>query len=341
MVLPAAFDTYKHALDTALKSVFEDRDLGLYQMQRYHIGWIDTDGNPYNGQGKGIRPLMCLLSCEAAGGDWHNALPAAAAIELVHNFSLIHDDIQDGDIQRRHRDTVWHVWGLAQGINAGDSMRGLATLTLLKGATPIHSPTKVQEAIEALEWASLEMIEGQYLDITYEHNTLIRTNQYLDMISRKTGALIECSFYLGALLATNEVAIIQSLKRLGRQLGLVFQIRDDYLGVWGNEQRLGKPIASDINRKKMCLPVVYALQSAKGKDRETLHSIYNNCKPSTTREVEEVLRILEKVKAKDYCQTVAQEQCDKVYIELDALHLELRMDSQIRELASFFLEREY
>ena len=341
MVLPSAFDTYKHALDLALKGVFKDRDLGLYKMQRYHIGWIDKDGNPYEGQGKGIRPLMCLLSCEAAGGDWHDALPAAAAIELVHNFSLIHDDIQDGDIQRRHRDTVWHVWGLAQGINAGDAMRGLATLTLLKGAAPIHSSAKVHAAIEALEWASLEMIEGQYLDITYEHNTLITINQYLDMISRKTGALIECSFYLGALLATNEVDIIQSLKRLGRQLGLVFQIRDDYLGVWGNEQRLGKPIASDIKRKKMCLPLVYALQSVKGQDRTTLNSIYKNSNPSTPAEVEEVLGILDRVKAKEYCQAAAQEQCDKAYIELETLGLELRMDSQIRELARFFLEREH
>ena len=130
MTLPAAFETYKESLDATLRSAFDGRDLGIYQMQRYHLGWIDAKGRPSNGQGKGLRPMMCLFACQAAGGDWRKALNAAAAMELVHNFSLIHDDIQDGDTQRRHRDTVWHKWGLAQGINAGDSMRGLAALTL-------------------------------------------------------------------------------------------------------------------------------------------------------------------------------------------------------------------
>ncbi len=341
MTLPAVFDTYKESLDATLRSAFEGRDLGIYQMQRYHLGWIDAEGRPSNGQGKGLRPMMCLLACQAAGGDWRKALSSAAALELVHNFSLIHDDIQDGDIQRRHRDTVWHKWGLAQGINAGDSMRGLAALTLVKGANSSHSASQVRLAVEGLESASLEMIEGQFLDITYERDTSVTTEQYLDMIGRKTGALFGCSFYLGALLAGCDGETVDSWRRFGLDMGLVFQIRDDVLGVWGDEDRLGKPIASDIRRKKMCLPVVYALQSTQGADQDAMQEIYGSGDPANEEEVDAVLSVLRRIGAKDYCQGLAAEHKDSAMRRLDALNLAGEMDAQLRGLAAFFLEREH
>ena len=341
MTIPKVFDTYKEALDATLKSTFEGRELGIYDMQRYHLGWIDGEGRPANGQGKGLRPMMCLLACQAAGGDWQKALSFAAALELVHNFSLIHDDIQDGDIQRRHRDTVWHKWGLAQGINAGDSMRGLAALTLVKGVDDTHSATRIRLAVEGLEKASLEMIEGQFLDITYERNTEVTTDQYLAMIGRKTGALFGCSFYLGALAAGCDTELSESWRQFGLDMGAVFQIRDDYLGVWGDEDRLGKPIASDIRRKKMCLPVVHALQSAQGDDRKSMQAIYGNDDPAGEEEVDIVLGILKRTGARDYCQGLAAEHNDSAMRRLDGLKLDKEMDSQLRGLARFFLEREH
>lgn len=341
MTIPKVFDTYKDALNTTLKSAFEGRELGIYQMQRYHLGWIDGDGRPANGQGKGLRPLMCLLACQAAGGDWRNALSFAAALELVHNFSLIHDDIQDGDTQRRHRDTVWHKWGLAQGINAGDSMRGLAALTLVQGVDDACPATQIRLAVEGLEKASLEMIEGQFLDITYERDTEVTTDQYLAMIGRKTGALFGCSYYLGALAAGSEARVSEAWRQFGLDMGAVFQIRDDVLGVWGDEDRLGKPVASDIRRKKMCLPVVHALQSAQGQDRKSMHAIYGNDDPATDEDVDEVLGVLDRTGAREYCQALAAQHNDSAMRRLDALKLDKEMDSQLRNLAKFFLEREH
>ncbi len=341
MTIPKVFDTYKDSLDATLKSAFEGRELGIYDMQRYHLGWIDGEGRPANGQGKGLRPMMCLLACQAAGGDWKKALPFAAALELVHNFSLIHDDIQDGDTQRRHRDTVWHKWGLAQGINAGDSMRGLAALTLVKGVDDSHPATQIRLAVEGLEMASLLMIEGQFLDITYERNTYVSTDQYLAMIGRKTGQLFGCSYYLGALAAGCSAEESEEWRQFGLEMGAVFQIRDDVLGVWGDEDRLGKPIASDIRRKKMCLPVVHALQSAEGVDRKSMQEIYGNDDPASEEEVDEVLRVLDKTGAREYCQELAVKHNDAAMKMLDGLKLAEEMDSQLRGLAKFFMEREH
>lgn len=342
MALPKSFDTYQPTLETRLKSAIGDRGLPFYDMLRYHMGWIDQEGRPSNGSwGKGLRPLMCLLACEAVGGEWRKALPAAVALELVHNFSLIHDDIQDGDTERRHRATVWHLWGPAQGINAGDSMRGLGTLALLREGVNGHSKEKLFVALEALESACLEMIEGQYLDISYENRTETTIDEYLDMISRKTGALMECSFYLGALLGTGDMGVVDSFGRCGRDLGLVFQIRDDCLGVWGLEESTGKPIAADIKRKKMCLPIVYALHGAKGHDKKDLCRMYNSRNAAGDDEVNEILEIFDRVGAQIYCQSLAREYCGRALAELEGIDLSTSMRSELSELATFFLEREH
>ena len=237
MALPKSFDKYAPVLDARLKASIDGRRLFLYDMLRYHMGWVDDRGATITGSsGKGLRPMMCLWACEAVGGNWEDALPAAVALELVHNFSLIHDDIQDGDEERRHRPTVWSIWGNAQGINAGDSMRGLATLTLVNGGH-CYPKKKLMAALAGLEQACLEMIEGQYLDISYEERTETTTDQYLDMISRKTGALIECSFYLGALIGTDS----QKPSSLSSNVG----------GSWGWSFRYGTMFSACGVRKRL------------------------------------------------------------------------------------------
>lgn len=340
--LPKAFNTYRPVLESEFRAALSDSDLPLYDMLRYHMGWLDQSGQPTSGSswGKGLRPMMCLFSCEAVGGDWRQALPAAVALELVHNFSLIHDDIQDADKERRHRPTVWHLWGVAQGMNAGDSMRGLGTLALVKGAGQAYSVDKLPAALETLEKASLEMIEGQYLDISYEKRVGTTTDEYLDMISRKTGALIECALHLGALLGSDDPSTVEAFRRCGRSLGLVFQIRDDILGVWGTEESTGKAVAADIRRTKMCLPVVYALQSAVGAEGERLQLLYNDGSPNED-EVNDIMCILDNVRAFDHCQSMATDYCKRALDALVGLAIPRSYRSDLEDLATFFLERQH
>ena len=340
MALPKSFDKYASVLDARLKASIDGDGLLLYDMLRYHMGWVDDCGASISGSsGKGLRPMMCLWACEAVGGNWEDALPAAVSLELVHNFSLIHDDIQDGDEERRHKPTVWAIWGKAQGINAGDSMRGLATLTLVNGGCG-YPKEKLVSALAGLEKACLEMIEGQYLDISFEERTETTTDQYLDMISRKTGALIECAFYLGALIGVDSPDIVQSFKQCGRELGLVFQIRDDVLGVWGKEETTGKPVASDIRRKKMCLPLVYALHESSGENRKVVQSLFQAGEPSEDK-VNEVLAVLGRLGAREYCQSLAAEQRERALSRVDSMDISSTARGELEGLAAFFLEREH
>ena len=188
MSLPAAFEKYRTDIDSELKSVLLERRSPLYDMMRYHLGWIDERGNPLqNSPGKALRPTLCLLACEAVGEEYRQALSAAAAIELVHNYSLIHDDIQDDDRERRHSPTVWSLWGKPQAINAGTAMRILASLALerLSGCDiPVKKRLRVQQLLDE---SSLALIEGQYLDIHYESCPDIGMSDYLDMISKNCG----------------------------------------------------------------------------------------------------------------------------------------------------------
>jgi len=225
-------------------------------MMRYHLGWIDERGYPAEAEGgKLVRPTLCLLSCKAVGGDRRMALPAAAALELVHSFSLIHDDIEDGDEERRGRATVWRIWGEPQVINAGDAMHGLARLALLRLDEESVPKGKVIRAASILDETCVEFCEGQYLDISHEGRLDINIAAYLEMIDRKTAALMACSFEIGALLGTEDESAVQSFRRLGRKLGLAYQMKDDILGVWGGtlSQRYRKEkeyIACDLRLGK-------------------------------------------------------------------------------------------
>ena len=225
-------DRYRPAVIEELRSVFDGRTLPPYSFMRYHLGWQDRDGRPIAGRpGKLLRPSLCLLCCEAVGGDWRTALPAAAALELLHNFTLIHDDVEDESAQRHGRDTLWSLWGQAQAINAGDGMFALAQVALLRLRGQRQPPARVLRASQMLAEATLrlcegqhrdlastnereitpddylEMIEGQYLDLQYEGRHDIAMSDYLNMISRKTGALIRCSLNLGAGVGAHEQGV--------------------------------------------------------------------------------------------------------------------------------------
>ncbi len=220
---------------------------GHYGMLRYHMGWVDPQMQPaVVNSGKRIRPVACLLACEAVGGAVEDALPLAAAVELLHNFSLIHDDVEDDSPTRRHRPTVWALWGVPQAINAGDAMFTLARLALHGlGSRPIP-PAMAMDACMIFDQACLRLTEGQYLDMSFEGRLDVSVDEYLAMIEGKTAALLSASLELGALVGGADQATRGHLAHFGRSLGLAFQMEDDILGIWGDEAVTGKSAASDI-----------------------------------------------------------------------------------------------
>jgi geranylgeranyl diphosphate synthase type I len=229
-------------------------------MMRYHMGWVNADGSPYEGpRGKRVRPLLLMLCAEAAGGDPMRALPAAAAIELIHNFSLIHDDIQDESDTRRGRPTVWKIWGRAQAINAGDAMYTMAYLAMHRLAETGTPPMRTLRAWQRLAETCLALTYGQHMDIGFEARHEVSVGEYLTMIGAKTAALIEASAELGALVAGADAETQQHYADFGRNIGLAFQVRDDILGIWGSEKATGKATGADILSRKKSLPVIYAL----------------------------------------------------------------------------------
>jgi geranylgeranyl diphosphate synthase type I len=230
----------------------------LYSMLAYQLGW-EGEGSGPEARGKRIRSALVLLTASAAGGEWECALPAAAAVELVHNFSLIHDDIQDNSSLRRGRPTVWVKWGVAQAINAGDAMFTLAHLAVLKLQNTVSSVVALQSA-RILQETCLALTQGQFLDLAYEARGDLTIEAYWPMVEGKTAALLAACTYLGALAAQAEPARSEAYRQFGRALGLAFQAQDDLLGIWGDESLMGKSKESDLISGKKSLPVLYGLQ---------------------------------------------------------------------------------
>ncbi len=340
MKLPMVFERYRSEIDAELRSALTDHQLPMYDMVRYHLGWVDKEGHPTpKSSGKALRPTLCLLACEAIGGDFRKALPAAASVELVHNFSLVHDDIQDNDGERRGHPTVWSIWGKPQAINVGTAMRVLASITLLSLAeqgVPIQKQLRAQRLLDE---SCLRIIEGQYLDIAYETRLDVDVADYLEMIDKKTAALIECSLELGALLSTDDESVIERFRNFGRNLGLAFQIRDDVLGIWGNEEKTGKPLGSDIQHRKKSLPIVYALEKADGEARNELLSVYQG-ETIDNNGIDTVLRILDGVQAQVQAQHMAEEYLDKTLVEIEKIALPLWAQHSLEEMAHFLVMRE-
>jgi len=231
------------------------------KVSAYHFGWTDAEGRPTAGDGgKAVRPALALLSATAAGVPAQVGVPGGVAVELVHNFSLLHDDLMDGDEQRRHRATVWTVFGPAQAILVGDALMALATEVLLeagdRGAT---SPVDAGRAVRRLTTATRKLIDGQAQDLSFEHRDTVTVAECLEMEGNKTGALLAASSSIGAVLAGMDDTAADALERYGHHLGLAFQAVDDLLGIWGETEVTGKPHWGDLRQRKKSLPVAAAL----------------------------------------------------------------------------------
>lgn len=333
-------ESYLTALENELRALVVSSDPAYdayYGMFKYHLGWTDTNFvSTKTDTGKRIRPLLCLLTCEATCGDWHPALPIAAAIELVHNFSLIHDDIEDSSDERRGRAAVWKVWGLAQGLNAGDGMFMLARLAL--DHMPRHgiSAEKCAQVNLEFDMTTLKLCHGQFLDLNFESRLDVTTDEYLKMIRGKTGALVSASAKLGAIVGTDDAKTIDAFAQFGENMGLAFQITDDVLGIWGDPAITGKSAATDILSKKKALPAVIGLSHPQ--HGAALREIYS--KPSLSPgDVKHVLGILDAVNAREQTQQRALEYQATALAALDSTGLDNRAIHRLREITDSMTRR--
>ena len=298
-------------IETEMRSVIGDHDghaLPLYEMLAYHLGLDDQEGP----RGKRLRPLLGLLAFKSLGGDYRRTLPAAAAVELGHNFSLVHDDIEDSDRERRHRPTLWAMWGVPLAINAGDALFALSRLALYRlMEDEEYEPQKLLDVMRVYDETCLALCEGQYLDISFERRTDVTVDEYMEMIAKKTAALIGASIETGAMMASDDPAVVAAYRRFGYDLGIAFQIADDLKGSFWASSESGKAAAGDIRKRKKTFPVVWALQHADADDVARLIAIYQPQilatdgsgpsiadAPISSEEVDEVLEILERCGAR-------------------------------------------
>jgi geranylgeranyl diphosphate synthase, type I len=285
---------------------------GLYDMIRYHMG-LDREGP----RGKRIRPLLGLLAYQSLAGDYERALPGAAAVEMGHNFSLVHDDIEDVGTERRHRAALWTVTGVPQAINVGDALFSLSRMPLHRLVGLGFAPSTVLAIMRLYDETCLALCEGQFMDIWYsEHDEWMSVDRYFDMIGRKTAALIAGSVQAGAILATDDQRIVTAYRSFGWAVGLAFQLNDDLLGIWGDEALTGKE-PSDIATRKKTLPVIYAVEHGAPRDADRLREIFARNHPSA-EEIAETLAILERTGARDYVRARAQGFRDEALSQLEA-----------------------
>lgn len=296
---------YLAAVDQELRDITRIRNplyADFFNMLHYHLGWTDTRGNATPADsGKRLRSLLCLWCCEATGANWRDALPAAAAVELIHNFSLIHDDIQDNSDARRGRPTTWKVWGVPHAINAGDAMFVMAQQGMNEIPTNISLSSYV--AIQRVyNSAILKLTQGQYLDMTYERADQVTLDQYFEMVHGKTAALISAACEIGARIGTTDVQVYRTLANFGELLGVAFQIADDILGLWGDPEVTGKSVRTDLLNRKKSYPVLYAMQTDAGKELRNLYA-----RPEWSyKDIQRVEHILEETNARNQAMKQAE-----------------------------------
>lgn len=327
--LPALDDTMRRVVDR----VTEPEDFAV--MVRYPLGWVDTSGAPYShSTGKRIRPILLLLSAEAAGGEWQQALPAAAAVELLHNFSLIHDDIQDRSPTRHGRPTVWVVWGEANAINAGDAIFTLAYCALESLSGSGLRDSTLLEAWRIFNATTLELTRGQHLDMRFEKQVSVTTDEYLSMISGKSAALVAGSAQIGALLGSQNFEVAAHIAEFGLNLGTAFQIRDDILGIWGDPKVTGKSAATDILSRKKSLPVLHALSRS-----AELAEIYQRERFGEA-DVPDAIRALDAAGALDYAQEREAHYYQQALAALQRADLRGRAAEGLLELTEWLFRRD-
>jgi geranylgeranyl diphosphate synthase, type I len=333
-LLSTPLERFRPIIEAELRSIiaYSEKSAELYPFygqMAYHIGLVDEQFQPVSpNMGKLLRPILMLwsvnLASAANGTDdagqellYQRALPIAISIELIHNFSLIHDDIEDHDELRRHRPTLWAIWGEAHGINTGDGMYSLAHVNLWEAVARGLDAAIAVRIARTIDLTTLILCEGQYLDMSFEAREQVTPEMYIGMISRKTAALMRCACEVGGMVgAPKNDATVSALAEFGQELGLAFQLRDDILGIW-EASSLGKTDAGDLRRKKMSLPVIHAIAHADERDAANLRAIYAESGPASEEQIASILQIMENTGSRPWCRQSLASRCDIARAALD------------------------
>jgi geranylgeranyl diphosphate synthase type I len=333
----------RRAIHPAISAAIDRLAPEIRHIATYHMGWTDASGQPVEAPtGKGVRPTMAILGAEAAWADPDVGVPGGVAVELVHNFSLIHDDIIDTDTERHHRPTVWSAFGVGPAIVAGDALQVLAHQVLLE-ASPDTGPA----ASAALADATAAMIAGQADDIAFEKRRNVTVEQCTAMSAAKTGALLGCASSIGAILAGAPDATVGALRDYGRHLGLAFQAVDDLLGIWGDPDTTGKPAGTDLALRKKSMPVVSAL-AAGGAEADELRSLILGSEDATiplaplgAPEVDRARYLVEACGGREWTAVRAKANLDAALGALERVRLSAIPHRDLADLAVYVVEREF
>ncbi|HSG41873.1 MAG TPA: polyprenyl synthetase family protein [Anaerolineales bacterium] len=308
----------------------------------YHLGWVDQNFKPLKAErGKMLRPTLCLLVFDALTGSHKDALPVAAALEMIHNFTLIHDDIEDNDFERRGRPTAWSIWGKPLAINVGDFLYTLAFSCISHLDQNKFAPENILAVQRLINHYCLDLTVGQDMDLRFEQTQDVSTEMYLDMVYKKTGALLEAAILSGATLGTSNQQIITHYRQFAQNIGIAFQVRDDILGIWGDTTKTGKSTDNDLRRKKKTLPVIYTLNKATGQRQTELRQLYAEPEPLSDTQVEFVRESLEGAGAYDYAQTMADTYIDNAFAALNKINISNQAQSDLETIARFLVHRSH
>jgi geranylgeranyl diphosphate synthase type I len=329
--IPVAVALVSPALRAAVSRLCPKMEL----VAGYHYGWLGADGTPVSASGgKAIRAALALLSAQAAGASPESATAAAVAVELVHNFSLLHDDIMDGDTERRHRPTAWTVFGPSSAILAGDALLTAAVQTLLDEAAD-----GARSAARHLAAATQRLITGQAADLDFECRSDVQLRECLTMARDKTSALLGCAASIGALMVGGEPELVEGLAGFGEHLGTAFQLVDDLLGIWGTPDVTGKPVLSDLRSRKKSVPVVAAL-CAGGPAAADLADIYLAEGALAEADLIRAAQLIERAGGRRWAESAAREELLSAELCLARLRLPGYVRAELLAIARFVTGRD-
>jgi geranylgeranyl diphosphate synthase, type I len=305
----------------------------LYEIMQYHMGWDESSNGGESG-GKRLRPLFLLLSAQAAGGSWEDSLPAAAAVELLHNFSLIHDDIQDQSPLRHGRPSVWKKWNPALAINAGDTMFSLANLALLE-LEKTTNPKVILAAHRVFCQTCVNLTHGQHLDISNEIKDEIKIAEYLTMINGKTAALVGACMQIGAITAGSDPRTQELVYKFGEAIGMAFQVIDDILGIWGETALTGKSVDGDLISRKLTIPILFGIKQNKEFTRRWRKGGF------IIEDVPDLANLLQAEGARSFSEQMARQYTESAMEIFDQIGFNNEAGKQLKELCAHLISRNY
>ena len=284
------------------------------------MGWVDQERQALSGPAPlNFQSALALASCDALGGDYRKALPVAASVELIFNFTLVHGDVQAGRAEPGDRPSIWWVWGPAQAINAGDGLHALGRTTMMRLAQNDVPADRVLRAVRSLDVAVLALCEGQYMDLQFQDQMLVSKSDYLDMISRKSGALAACAAESGALAAGADDQVCSSFSEIGQSMGMAWQIARDVDDLWGEHGDGMTP--SNVLNKKKSLPLIHTLETADVSAKRELGAIYMK-RVLEADDIKKMIEILDSADARQASQAKAQELVDQALSGLNGVSQE-------------------